>query len=617
MHILSGLLPGHVLQRTPRGGIVSITGTVEASGTVTASITAKGKALSGWKSRAVGRAAKGGFTAKLSGIPVGGPYVVTLRVGTTSLAVRDIFVGDLWLMAGQSNMQGIGNMVDAAKPHPLVRNFSMGLEWELARDPLHYLQESPDSIHNSAGVPTREEAAKGKKASTKGVGVGVFFGVEMHRRTGVPQGLIATAHGGTSMEQWDPAKKGLAGASLYGSMLLALRRVAQPVAGVLWYQGESDTNASCAAVYTKRMQDLVASIRADLRQAKLPVITVQIGRFVCPPGGEREWNQIQELQRLLPKHITKLAVVPSIDLELDDLIHISAKSYRLLGKRMAAAASRLVHGEAQPPEPAPLAARVIPGRITGPTIEVTFTNVVGGLQAPGLPSGFTMVDHEHRAVEQIYKTTLEEDRVILELVSPSRLDLQLMYGHGRNPHCTITDGRGAGLPVFGPMRIQGYDPVSPWLVHWEVSPILPGEEIDTLPPPRTQDLPGMQPRSWENGAFVNMHDLWQGHSGHAVLSSVIQCPEAMQLQLRTGYDGPIRIWIDDQEVHRDLAGTNPALEDAQRILLTLEAGDHRITVIMALNQGKAWGFFMRFARVGLSDAVMAGGTPIVLPMPRR
>ena len=30
------------------------------------------------------------------------------------------------------------------------------------------------------------------------VGVGVFFGIEMHRRSKVPQGLISTAHGGTS-----------------------------------------------------------------------------------------------------------------------------------------------------------------------------------------------------------------------------------------------------------------------------------------------------------------------------------------------------------------------------------------------------------------------------------
>ena len=40
---------------------------------------------------------------------------------------------------------------------------------------------------------------------------------EMLRRTGVPQGLIACAHGGTSMAQWSPKLKRLGGDSLYGA----------------------------------------------------------------------------------------------------------------------------------------------------------------------------------------------------------------------------------------------------------------------------------------------------------------------------------------------------------------------------------------------------------------
>jgi len=615
MQISSGLLPGHVLQRGAHGATATLSGSAEHDGVVVAKVTSKGRALPGWKARAVGKAAKGSFKAKLSGLPTGGPYAVTLAVGTESCVVPEIFVGDLWLMAGQSNMEGVGNMADAARPHALVRNFSMARVWERAQDPLHFLPESPDRVHNQGVARTAAELAQAKRTTLKGVGAGVYFGVEMQRRSGVPQGLIATAHGGTSMEQWDPQKRSQGGDSLYGSMLASLQRVGQPIAGVLWYQGESDANPEAVVKYVANMKALVAAMRADLRQPRLPVVIVQIGRFVSPPGGELEWNRIQELQRLLPVSIPRLAVVPSIDLGLDDLIHISGADYAILAQRLAAQAARLAYNDRQElPGPQPATVRVLHGRPTGPAIEVRFNHVVGSLQSSSRPLGFSMVDHQHRPVEQIYKTILDQDRVILELVAPVREDLRLMYGWGRNPTCTITDSRGSGLPVCGPMWVAGFDPLSPFLTEWQVSGILPGESIAGLTQPDPQTCGPLQLRSWDGGRFVNMHEQWAGNSGHAVFVTTVSCAEDMQLELRIGYDGPIRAWIDQEEVVHDMHGINPALEDAHRLRTAMTAGEHRITVLMALNQGRAWGFFMRFGRAGLSEAVRRSGEPIAVPV---
>lgn len=41
---------------------------------------------------------------RLKGMPVGGPY--TLIIGKSEY--KNIYVGDLWVLAGQSNMQGVG-----------------------------------------------------------------------------------------------------------------------------------------------------------------------------------------------------------------------------------------------------------------------------------------------------------------------------------------------------------------------------------------------------------------------------------------------------------------------------------------------------------------------------
>jgi sialate O-acetylesterase len=597
MRITSGILSGHVLQRAPRGARVRISGETSASGTVTLVLSAAGKTVRGWTGKKVGKATKGSFSADVKGLPTGGPYTLTLQCGSDQVAVPDIYVGDLWLMAGQSNLEGCGYLANAPKPHPLVRNFSMGRYWELARDPLHHRAESADVVHNSGRPETRSEAAKAKRARLKGAGVGVYFGHEMVARSGVPQGLIATAQGGTSMAQWSPEKRDLGGASLYGSMLASLRAVGQPIAGVLWYQGCSDTSVEAEQVYTKKMQELVAAVRKDLKQPKLPWITVQIARVVGNGAGGREWNSIQEQQRLLPGVIKHLETVAAIDLELDDLIHVSTAAYATLAARMARAAARLALGDRrEKPAPRQVTAKLLPQQLSGPVVEVHYPDAVGGLHSPGLPQGFTFVDPQHQPVDIIYKTVLTKDRALLHLTSLDRTDLRLMYGHGRNPICNVTDGRGFALPVFGPLVLRGMTPISPFLATWDVSSVRPGEDISKLPEPTSAAFGPLERKAWADRRFTNQHEIWQNQSGHAAFFGEITLAEAMALEVRFGYDGPVRLWIGGQEVFRDLHGTNPAIVDAKRKQVRLKAGTHPVTVLMALNGGRAWGFFLRFAR---------------------
>jgi hypothetical protein len=143
-------------------------------------------------------------------------------------------------------------------------------------------------------------------------------------------------------------------------------------------------------------------------------------------------------------------------------------------------------------------------------------------------------------------------------------------------------------------------PLTGWYGEWEVSSVRPGEDIAAMPRPAPSDMGPLEQRSFTT--FVNCHDQWQDRSGHVAFFCTIDCREAMELELRIGYDGPIRLWIDDQEVHTDLRGTNPAIKDSHRRTVHLTHGPRRLTVLMALNGGKAWGFFLRFARLGLSEA---------------
>ena len=132
---------------------------------------------------------------KLVGVPVGGPYTiaVTLKKGATTVieSVGPVFVGDLWVLAGQSNMQGVGNLLDVTPPNNMVMLLGMEGRWNKAEEPLHWLVDSPDPVHSGDAAMRAERAAKEHKTRTKGSGLGLPFAVAMIEQTRIPVGLIA------------------------------------------------------------------------------------------------------------------------------------------------------------------------------------------------------------------------------------------------------------------------------------------------------------------------------------------------------------------------------------------------------------------------------------------
>lgn len=456
MKITRNLAEGQVLQRRGRlGATVRLHGACADSAPVFATLSTDAGPLKTWNARRVGAARAGRFSALLKNIPAGGPYRLDLRCGAETARVKKFYVGDVWLLAGQSNMQGVGDMTGAARPHPLIRVFSLRREWRLARDPLHVETESPDVCHHGGRPSTPEQAEHLRRTVKKGVGVGLFFAREMLARTGVPQGLVVTAHGGTTMAQWSPDLADRGGESLYASMLASVRATGQPVAGMLWYQGESDTDDLACAAYPERMTALVAAVRRDLRQPALPWIMAQIGP-VCGGWGGPRWNELREHQHRLPERIQKLDTISTIDLGLDDNIHISAASFPVLAARFARAANRLVLGDRREPPMPRLRAIVPPHSEKSPHhVDVVFDHVPGGLRATGAPRGFTIHDADGRPTDAIYKTTLHGGTARLHFHEGTRLPpgASVAHAHGRAPVCTITDARGCALPAFAPTPV--------------------------------------------------------------------------------------------------------------------------------------------------------------------
>lgn len=460
--ILDGLLPGQVLQRdkTGRGHFTARGVCGGGSGDVTLTICRGVKPLERFSRRRVGTFAGRKFDADVRGIPSGGPYTLEFFAGCETLTVVDVFVGDVWILGGQSNMEGIANMDRAPKPHPMVRAFYSYDEWGIAEEPVTFLEGAVDAVHNPQRFKTRREMLKVKRARVKGVGPALFFARELVEITGVPQGLVPCAHGGTTMDQWSPRKRNEGGKSLYGAMYRRFKKLAQPVRGMLWYQGCSDSQAP--DLYTKKMKALVAAVRKDFGQAQLPWFVAQIGKFHPDSDDPIDdgWLSIQEQQRRLPEVIKNLSVVPTIDLQMDDAIHVGAEGQAILGKRLARTACfrcgfkkgardaiRLGRIRQVPPKDGQ----------PWPDIEVAFENVVGKLSAAGVPSGFRLIRPDGTMSRRLHKTICRKNTVVLEANiddDPGMRGYRLAYGYEIDAYCNIHDRETMGLCVFAARRIE-------------------------------------------------------------------------------------------------------------------------------------------------------------------
>ncbi len=452
MHIEVGLFDHMVLQRNRRNvSESSFSGTSAAKGPVTATVRRDGKVVKGFASIKAGTSFRGRLNGCLKGIPVGGPYEIKLTAGDETLTVKNVLVGDVWILGGQSNMQGCGYFPKKRLPaDPQVRAFYMDDRWAVAEDPIHNMWDCVDAVH----VDLKGGMRTPKPDPEWGVCPGPAFGNEMRRISGVPQGLIACAHGGTNMTQWDPKRKKEGGKSLYGAMIRRVVKNGGRVAGLIWYQGCSDAGPEAAKLFTGRMKDFVAAVRRDCGDKSLPVAMVQIGRVMgSSDEGAADWNSIQDQQRLLPGEIKNITTVPAIDLPLDDTIHVSGAGHYVLGVRLANAMQVLRVGRKAGVPPIAFKKVTIETVHGLGVVVVEFENVAGKLCSGSRPNGFVIINDKSGVNHFDIQLDGPCARIRSALPPAALAGCKLRYGYGPTPYCNIMDETGRPLPVFGPVSL--------------------------------------------------------------------------------------------------------------------------------------------------------------------
>ena len=229
----------------------------------------------------------------------------------------------LFLLVGQSNMAGRGELEAQDRiPHPRVFMLDKDGQWRPAVDPLHFDKR------------------------VAGVGLGKTFGqVVAETLPEVVVGLIPCAVGGSPIDAWKPGE-------FYPPTQShpwddAIRRASIALKsgewkGILWHQGESDSNSELAPAYQAKLDDLVQRFRDELAVPDVPFIVGQLGQFAQRPWNEFK-RQVDRAHRELPQRVPHTAVVGSEGLQHQgDQVHFDAESYRELGRRYADAYLKLI-----------------------------------------------------------------------------------------------------------------------------------------------------------------------------------------------------------------------------------------------------------------------------------
>lgn len=397
---------------------------------------------------------------------MGGPYTVELHCkGHESVRYEDLYVGDLWVLAGQSNMQGVP-LPDGTGPQPeaVCTMRYGGYDWAQARQPLHVLDaEGLEQYRANFGdtlfTPVQPGfAPDAPPAWGGGVCSGVYFADALLSKTHVPIGLIPCAVGGSQLREWSPDAFHNGDPSLYTIMMRKVEAAGGHVRGMLWYQGESDALINAQNDYGERFEHFVNCVREDFDNPSLPILTVQLSRFnIDLPDMGLRWSILRQAQLDCAERLEGVDVVSMVEATHSDAIHIDIPSQARLGRNFAWLAEPWVNPELEPRRAIALD-RVYFMDETFQTIAIEYKNVTGKLIADGVPTGFSVHDSvTHRDLNRIFSTHFDPEvpnRVVLRCEGYNPSFHRLAYAFGNDYYVNIHDENKMSVPGFGPLMVE-------------------------------------------------------------------------------------------------------------------------------------------------------------------
>ncbi|MFV0444284.1 MAG: sialate O-acetylesterase [Planctomycetaceae bacterium] len=331
----------------------------------------------------------GQWSLRLPAQEAGGPYELGVR-GTNEITLSDVWVGEVWLCSGQSNMAMTVSRAQnveaeqAAGNRPRIRQFKTGTAYS----------RQPKTDCKGEWTVCSSDTVGGFSATA------YFFAREIEQRLDVPVGIINSSVGGTPIDSWISEAAQRESAALrplfeqvdaqrnafdpeqartrYEQQLAKWKETAKaaraegkqpprapqdPVAqfekkanygglfngmivpvmdygfrGALWYQGEANTTPEKAPYYAVQLPLLVQDWRARHDQGEFPFAWVQLPNF---RGVGRNWPLVREA-------MFKAASLPetgvAVTIDVGERADIHPKNKQEVGRRLALWALADVYG---------------------------------------------------------------------------------------------------------------------------------------------------------------------------------------------------------------------------------------------------------------------------------
>ena len=444
--------------------------------------------------------AEGRWDVMLTPLKAGGPHELKVGGDGTSITLKDILVGEVWLCSGQSNMAmtvtGVKDAEDeiAASDLPTLRMFTVKSSHSTR----------PQTDCQGTWVNSHPNTVGGFSATA------YFFGKRLHEELKVPVGLINSSVGGTSIESWtslsaqqavdeikprlqaweeeDRAYEPASAKDRYEKQLATWEQqkaiaekegrkpgrrpqlavqphmdrnypsnlfngkihpiVGYSIRGAIWYQGENSSGRGFAHLYGQQLKTLITDWRTRWNQGDFPFAWVQLPNFKAEQKAASEtsgWVQVQEgMLKTLSVPNTGMAV--TIDVGEANDIHPRHK--QVVGWRLAQWALATVYGQ-----------KIVP---MGPIYHsfekndnkmvITFTNAGKGLTGSSdMLKGFAVAGSDRRFVWANAK--IDGDKVVVwhdDIQDPQ----SVRYAWASNPQISLFNS--ANIPA-SPFRTDDWE----------------------------------------------------------------------------------------------------------------------------------------------------------------
>jgi sialate O-acetylesterase len=299
---------------------------------------------------------QGNWKIKVQTPSAGGPYRILIKENKQTLTIKDVMIGEVWILAGQSNMemplQGFRDQPVEGSNEEILNAAQNNVRW-------FKVSRASTTVPLDTIKPyTWKPAASDNLAELSATGW--FFAKTLSQHLKAAIGVISCNYGGSTAEAWmrpealaefsdykilKPGEKILnqtkTPTTLYNGMLHPL--IGYGIKGVIWYQGES--NYMRPERYEQVFPKMVKDWRQLWDQGDFPFYYVQIAPFDYPglkDSGYVNSAYLRDVQRKVEVVIPNSGM--AVIMDGGDSTTIHPRSKNLPGERLALLALAKTYG---------------------------------------------------------------------------------------------------------------------------------------------------------------------------------------------------------------------------------------------------------------------------------